>query len=135
MLAVLVTVLGTACQARSSAEAAATAIAIAQTSIPALPTGLPSVADQLRGILLGVSLDVETTPTGASSDAVTQLNISGTDSSGTLGQLDPRARDAAGSAALVVASRYYPKATIVLDVKDANGSALIHASRAPGDLQ
>jgi hypothetical protein len=116
-------------------EVAQTAVAVAQTAIPALPTGLPSVADQLRPLLAGATVDLRTAPADASSDAVTDVNIACTDSSGTLGQLDPRARDAAASAALAMVSRYYPKATITLDAKDASGASLLHVSRAPGEAQ
>ena len=91
--------------------------------------------DQLRPLLAGVALDIQTTPPEAPNDAVTQVTISGADSSGALTQLDPRARDGAASAALVLASRYYPRATIVLEVRDTTGATLIKASRAPGDLQ
>ena len=59
------------CQARSSAEAAQTAIAVAQTAIPALPTGLPSAVDQIRPLLAGASLDVHTTPPDAANDGLT----------------------------------------------------------------
>jgi hypothetical protein len=127
----LVLALGNGCQARSSSEAAQTAIAVAQTAVPALP----SMGDQIRPLLPGVAVDVRTTPPDAPNDAVTAVSIAGTDGSGTLEQLDPRARDGAASAVLVLAGRYYPKATIELDIKDANGSTLIHASRGPDDPQ
>ena len=109
-------------------EAAQTAVAIAQTAVPALPTGLPSIADQLRPLLGNASVDIRTTPEDAVNDAVTNLTITGTDITGTLSQLDARARDGAASAALLLASRYYPKATIVLDVRDASGATLVHAT-------
>src|SRR6266508_1970452 len=116
-----------ACEARSSVEAAQTAVAVAQTAVPALP----SVGDQIRPLLPGVAIDVRTTPPDAANDAVTEVAITGTDGAGALAQLDARARDAAASAALELVSRYYPKATIVLDVKDATGGAVLHAMRPP----
>lgn len=125
----LIVLVLTGCQARSSAEAAQTAVAVAQTAIPALP----SVADQLRPLLPGVALDVQITPADAPSQSVTQVSISGTDAFGALAQLDPLARDGAASAALMVASRYYPKATIVLEIRDARGGTLLRTSRQPGD--
>ena len=123
------TVAAVGCQARSSMEAAQTAVTVAQTAIPALPTGLPSIADQIRPLLGNALIDIRTTPDDAASDAVTNLTITGTDVTGTLSQLDTRARDGAANAALLLASRYYPRATIVLDVRDASGATLVHASR------
>jgi hypothetical protein len=122
----VVALLATGCQARTSMEAAQTAVAVAQTAVPALP----SVGDQIRPLLPGVAIDVRTTPPDASNDAVTEVAITGTDSSGTFAQLDSRARDATSSAALELASRYYPNASIVIDIKDASGADVLHATRA-----
>ena len=119
------------CQARTSAEAAQTAVAVAQTALPSLP----SFTDQVRPLLPGVAIDVRTTPADAPNEAVSEVTISGADGAGALAQVDPRAREAAASAAMGLASRYYPNARIVLDIRDRQGAPLVQASRAPGDTQ
>src|SRR5438270_310417 len=76
--AMLIALLGSGCQARSSVEAAQTAVVVAQTAVPALP----SIGDQIRPLLPGVAVDVHTAPPDAPNDAVTEVSISGSDSSG-----------------------------------------------------
>lgn len=138
--------IGTACQARSSVEAAQTAIVAAQTVLPGaqataqagatvvsgvLANGQP-VLIALQSVLQGANVQVQTAPDGAAPDAVTSVTIDGTDAQGSLAQLDPNVRKAAALAALQTAAQYYPQATITLTVKDTSGAALISGRVAPG---
>jgi hypothetical protein len=138
--------IGTACQARSSVEAAQTAIVAAQTALPGaqataqagatavsgvLANGQP-ILIALQSVLQGANVQVQTTPDGAAPDAVTSVAIDGTDAQGTLAQLDPNVRRAAALAALRTAAQYYPQATITLTVKDTGGAALINGRVTPG---
>lgn len=145
---IVLTLLGaaTACQAHSSVEAAQTAIVAAQTVLPGaqataqagatLVSGAFSNAQPListlQAVLQGVTVQVKMTPEGAPSNAVTEVELDGTDSQGTLGNLDPLLRQAAGTAALTAAAQYFPNATISLDVKAASGQELLKGSIAPG---
>jgi hypothetical protein len=148
-LVVLVPLLmATACEAHSSVEAAQTAIVAAQTVLPgaqataqagatlvsnALATAQP-LAAALQAALQGASVQVKVIPDGATPDAATALQIDATDAQGTLGQVDPLVRRAAATAALQVATQYYPSATITLTVKDDAGGPLVSGSVAPGQL-
>jgi hypothetical protein len=144
---------GAACEANNSMEAARTAVTAAQTGVTTAQTVLPgaqataqagativsnavSVAQpvflMLQGLLQGVSLDVQTSPAGAESNAVTDVLIQGTDSQGRLGQIDAQTRQTAATAALVAASQYYPNATITLKVVDDGGHTLVSGNVAPG---
>jgi hypothetical protein len=114
------------CQAQSSIQAAQTAIVVGQT---ALATVQPVVVT-LQGALAGAKLEVTTRPDGAPPQEVTDVDIQATE--GNLGELDPQARRAAASAALVAASRYFPNATITLNVLDGGGTTLLSGTVAPG---
>jgi hypothetical protein len=72
------------------------------------------------------------TPEGAANDAVSQVNVTGTDTRGTFAQLDPRARQATAGAALSLLGQYYPNATIALKIVDGAGGSLLTGSKAPG---
>src|SRR5438067_140808 len=111
---------GAACEARSSVEAAQTAIVFGQS---ALATVQP-VVSTLQGALAGTEVDTRTLPEGAAPEDVTEVDIQATDSQGRLAQVDARTRAAAATAALAAAARYYPNATIALKVVDAGGSTL-----------
>ena len=132
LVALSVLGLGGGCEAKSSIEAAQTAIVAAQTAMPAVQTALPSIATQLQALLPGVGIEVKPTPEGVSNDAVTEVTILGTDSRGTISQLDPRSRQAAVSGALLLAAQYYPNATISLRVVDGAGTTLVSGTKAPG---
>jgi hypothetical protein len=134
------------CQARSSVEAAQTAIVAAQTVLPgaqataqagatlvsiAVANAQPVVA-ALQAMLQGVSVQVKITPEGAQPADVTDVSIEGTDAQNRLSQVDSVTRQAAASAALAVAQQYYPNATITLKVNDTSGASLLDASVAPG---
>jgi hypothetical protein len=134
------------CQARSTIDAAQTAVSAAQTALPGaqataqaaatavsdtLATAQP-VIQTVQGLLSGASLEVTTTPEGAEPATVTDVVVTGTDSHATLAQLDPRARQAAASAALLALGQYYPNATIHLKVVDASGAPLVSGTRSPG---
>ena len=101
--------------AQTAVTSAQTAVSAVQTLVPGAQTALPglqatvqagatsvagvlgdpqAVATQLQPLLAGASIDVKTTPAGASNDAVTQVTITGTDTRGTFGQLDPSTRQA-----------------------------------------
>jgi len=144
---------GVACEANNSMEAARTAVTAAQTGVTAAQTVLPgaqataqagatlvsnavSVAQPvfltLQGLLQGVSLDVQMSPAGAESNAVTEVSIQGMDNQGRLGQIDAQTRQTAATAALVAASQYYPNATITLKVVDGGGNTLVSGNVAPG---
>ena len=138
--------LGSACEARSSLEAAQTAVAIGQTALPGLQTAIPGVQTALPGIqtilpdigaqlqaaLPGLGVEITTRPSGAANDAVTEVDVVATDSVGTFGQLDDRARRVAALGALSLAGQYYPNATISLTVTDTAGTVLLTGSKAPG---
>jgi hypothetical protein len=143
-LAIFGTLVG--CEARSSIEAAQTAVVVAQTALPgaqatalAAATQVTSVLPDARTLLpslqlllAGAMLEVVTSPPDAAPDGVTAVTIRGTDTSGTLTQLDTRARQAAASAALLMASNYYPNASITLTVADGSGTALLSGTKSPG---
>jgi hypothetical protein len=144
LLAVLM--LSTACQARSSVEAAQTAVVVAQTVVPgaqatalagatlvsgALGNAQP-VATVLQAALQGADVRVTTTPDGAGPDAATAVGVDAIDAQGALGQMDALTRQVAVSAALVAASQYFPNATITLVVKDPAGKTVVSGSVGPG---
>ena len=141
------------CQAGSSVEGAQTAIAVAQTALPGLQTALPGVQAtaqagatlisgvlsdplainaQLQALLAGVTIDARTTPDGAANDTVSQVNVTGTDARGTFAQLEPLARQATATGALMLIGQYYPNATISLTVVDGGGGTLVSGSKSPG---
>jgi hypothetical protein len=139
--------LGSACDAGPAIEGAQTAVTGAQTALPGLQAtaeaGATSVAGvlgadpqaiatQLQALLAGVSVDMQTTPAGASNDAVTQVRIAGTDTRGTFAQLDSSARQAAAGAAMQIGGQYFPNATITLSLVDGAGNTLLSATKAPG---
>jgi hypothetical protein len=140
--------LASGCQPGSSIDAAQTAIVAAQTILPgaqataqagatlvsgAFSSSQPAF-NTLQGLLSGASLDVQTAPAGVDNAAVTNVTIDATDAQGALSQVDPRARQAAGVAALLSAAQYYPNAAIDLKVVDASGEVLLSGSVAPGQL-
>jgi len=122
-------VLACGCEARSSVEAAQTAVVAVQTVVPISQSTLSTA---LQGLLAGANLSVSTSPEGASNDAITDVSISATDTQNALAQIDPRARQAAVSGALGLAAQYYPNATISLTVTDTSGTTLVSGSKAPG---
>jgi hypothetical protein len=137
--------IGTACQARSSVEAAQTAIVAAQTVLPGAQAtaqagatlvssalGSVPVTSVLQALLNGTDVQVTITPDGAAPDAATAVTLEGTDVQGSLGQLDPSVRRAAAETALRTATQYFPNATISMTVKDASGGTLVSGSVAPG---
>jgi hypothetical protein len=126
---VAVGLLASGCEARSSAEAAQTAVVAVQTALPASQSVLNTT---LGTILAGDNVLVSVSPDGASNDAATDVAISATDARGALQQIDPRARQAAATAALVAAAQYYPNATISVTVTDASGATLLSGSKPPG---
>jgi hypothetical protein len=125
----LLGLLASGCEARSSVEAAQTAVVAVQTAVPISQSAFTTA---LQGLLAGANLSITTAPDGASTDAVTQLTIRATDTQGTLAQVDVRARQAAVTGALALAAQYYPNATISLTVSDASGATLVSGSKAPG---
>jgi hypothetical protein len=146
-LALLVlSLLGSACQAGSSIEAAQTAVVAAQTVLPgaqataqagatlvssALANAQP-VVSVLQTTLQGASVAVKVTPDGATPDAATAVGVDATDAKGALGQMDALTRRVAVSAALEAASQYFPNATITLNVKDGGGNPVVSGSVSPG---
>jgi len=139
-------VIGSACQAQSSIQAAQTAIVAGQTALPgaqataqagatlvssALSNAQP-LAGTLQALLQGASVTVHTTPDGAAPDAATQVDITAVDAQGTLAQVSPTVRNAAVAAGLQSAAQYYPKATITLVVNDASGGTVVRGSVRPG---
>jgi hypothetical protein len=139
--------LGSACGAGPSIQSAQTAVTGAQTALPGLQAtaqaGATSVAGvlgadpqaiatQLQALLAGVSVDLQTTPTGASNDAVAQVRITATDTRGAFARLDPSARQAAAGAAMLVSGQYFPNATITLSLVDGAGTTLLSGTKAPG---
>ena len=146
VVALCVLSLASGCEARSSVEAAQTAVVAAQTALPgaqataqagatlvsvAVSAAQPLVAT-LQGLMAGASVQVHITPDGADAQAVTSVDIEGTDVQGTLQQIDARTRQAAVAAALLAAAQYYPNASIALKVDDASGAPLVSGSLAPG---
>jgi hypothetical protein len=151
---------GTACQANNSAEAVQTAVAAAQTVLPAGQTAaagaqtvLPAaqataqagatlvsdalntaqpVIQMLQGLLQGASVNVSTVPDGAAPSAVTAVTVEGTDSQGRLEQVDEQTRHTLASATLSAISQYYPQANVTLTVVDDAGNMLVSGSTAPG---
>jgi hypothetical protein len=143
------------CEARSSIDAAQTAVAVGQTSLPGLQTALPGlqataqagatlvggvlsdprmINAQLQALLAGATVDVRTAPEGAANDAVSSVTVMGTDAQGNFAQLDTRSRQTTSSGALLVLGQYFPKANISLTVVDDGGSTLISGTKAPGQL-
>jgi hypothetical protein len=139
--------------AQTAVTGAQTAVSAVQTLVPGAQTALPglqatiqagatsvagaladpqTVATQLQALLAGASIDLKATPAGASNDAVTQVAITGTDTRGTFGQLDPSTRQATAGAALQIGGQYFPNATISLSVVDSTGNSLLSGSKAPG---
>lgn len=116
------------CEARSSVDAAQTAVVAVQT---VLPTG-QMVVPQLESLMAGVSLSVQIQPDGAANDAVTSVIIRGSDGQDRLGQVDARGRQAAVGGALMLAAQYYPNATISISVVDGAGLPLVSGTKAPG---
>src|SRR5689334_246390 len=89
-------VIGSACQAQSSIQAAQTAIVAGQTALPgaqataqagatlvsgALSTAQP-LAGTLQGLLQGAAVTVHTTPDGAGPDAATHVEVTAVDAQG-----------------------------------------------------
>jgi hypothetical protein len=127
--AVLFVLLVTGCQARSSVEAAQTAVVAVQTAVPASQS---LVMSSLQALLAGANIAITTVPDGAANDAVTEVAIKATDSNSALAQVDPRARQATASAALIAAAQYYPNARILLTVLDASSTPLVSGEKLPG---
>jgi hypothetical protein len=142
------------CEVKSSVEAAQTAVAVAQTALPMAQTVMPgfqatiqagatmavgvmsdpqAVKASLQVLLGGATVDLKSVPAGAPNDAVTQLTISGTDTRGTFGQLDARARQASAGAAMLLVAQSYPKASVSLTVLDSTGGPLVRGTKAPGE--
>lgn len=119
------------CQARSTPEAVQTAIGIAQAAATVLPD-TQGVLPSLQLLLGGVSLDIKTTPDGAAKEQVTEVQIRGTDATGTLTQLDERPRQGAAVAALTAAAQYYPNASISLTIVDSSGASVLNARKPQG---
>jgi hypothetical protein len=144
----LLSTLAVGCQARGTVEAAQTAVVVAQTALPgahataqAAATAASgalsdsqSVLGSLQALLSGATLEVKTTPSDAANEAVTAVTIEGTDAHEGLTQVDARARQAAAATALVLASQYYPNATISLNVVDGSGTSLLKGTKAPGQV-
>jgi hypothetical protein len=144
---------GSGCEARSSAEAALTAVSLAQTALPGVQTALPGVQAtaqagatavigvlndpqainaQLQLLLVGASIEVATTPPGASNETVTDVTVKATDGRGSFAQLDGRARQAAVAAAMLAVAQYYPNAAVSLTLMDGSGSVLQTGSKGVG---
>ncbi|MDQ6673602.1 MAG: hypothetical protein M3069_23150 [Chloroflexota bacterium] len=149
------------CDAAASVGGAQTAVTVAQTAVgraqtvlPAVQTSLPglqataqagatqvaavvsdpqAVNAQLQVLLAGATVVVNPTPAGAKGGAVTRLDISGSDTRGTLGSMDPSARQAAAGAALLLMGQYYPNAAISLTLVDSKGGPLLSGTKAPGE--
>jgi hypothetical protein len=142
ILLALLAGLGAGCEARSSVEAAQTAIVAVQTVVPAAQAEATQVSNALanaqplvailQGLLQGAAVQVTTKPEGAQPSAVTSVTIEATDSQGTLAQVDAGLRQAAAQAALSSAAQYYPNATITLTLLEASGAPLVSGSVAPG---
>jgi hypothetical protein len=153
VVALVLLMLAGGCQAGSSLDSAQTAVAVAQTALPGLQTALPGVQAtaqagatlvsgvlsdpqainaQLQALLAGVTIEAKTTPDGAANDAVTQLSVTGTDTRGTFGQMDARARQGTATGAMLLLGQYYPNASIALTVVDGSGASLISGTKSPG---
>jgi hypothetical protein len=153
LLVLLVLTMASACEARSSVDGAQTAVAIAQTALPGLQTVLPGVqataqagatlvtgvlADpqainiQLKALLAGCTIDVQTTPPGVPNEQVENVTVTGTDVQGTFAQIDIRGRQAAMVAALLLLGQYYPNGSASLIVVDSAGTPLVSGSKVPG---
>jgi len=141
------------CQAGSSIESAQTAIVVAQTALPGLQTALPGVqataqagrrssaallsdplaiSAQLQALLAGVTIDARLTPDGATNDAVSQINVTGTDARGTFARLDGAPARRRPRARCCWFGQYYPNAMVTLTVVDGVGGTLASGSKAPG---
>jgi hypothetical protein len=121
VIALLFLTVGAGCEARSSVDAAQTAVALTQTYLPAVQGSLP-----------GTTVDFKVSPENADAASATDVAITATDADGTLGQMDARARQAATYAALLAAAQYYPHARISLTVVDGTGNAVIAATKPAG---
>ena len=124
----LAAVASVGCEARSSVEAAQTAVVVVRTAVPVV-SEFPSIA---QGLLPGSTITVKVSPDGADSTAATDVAITATDSGGTLQQMDSRARQAATIGALLATAQYYPNATIALTVVDTAGNTLVVGKKAAG---
>jgi hypothetical protein len=139
--------------AQTAVVAAQTAVNVAQTALPGLQTSLPGIQataqagatqvaavlsdpqainTQLQLVLAGATIVVTPKPADAANDAVNELAIVGTDTHGTLTQMNPSTREATAGVALRLAAQYYPKATIYLALVDSQGGPLLSGSKAPG---
>jgi hypothetical protein len=140
MVCVLGVLIGTtACEARSTLDAAQTMVRAAQTALPgaqatalAAATQVSSAMPALETLLAGANVSVDVSPEGAPPDEATDVSVRATDSSGALARLDARGRQAAISGALVLAANYYPNATISVAVVDGSGVPLASGTKAPG---
>jgi len=139
--------------AQTAVTVAQSAVGVAQTALPAVQTSLPgmqataqaaatqvaavisdpqAVNGQLQVLLAGATVVVKPTPPDATGGNVARLEITGTDSRGTLSPMDPAARQAAAGAALLLMGQYYPNATISIGLVDSTGAALLSGTKAPG---
>jgi hypothetical protein len=139
--------------AQTAVVVAQTAVNVAQTALPAMQTSLPGIQAtaqagatmvaavlsdpqainaQLQVVLAGAAVEVKPTPADAANDAVTHLDITGTDTRGTLAQMDANTRQGTAGAALLLVSQYYPTATISLALIDGKGGPLLSGTKAPG---
>jgi len=140
--------------AQTAVTTAQTAVGVAQTALPALQTSLPGIQataqagatqvaavlsdpqainTQLQVLLAGATVVVKPIPADATGSAVTQLDITGTDTRGTLAPMDANARQATAGAALLLVGQYYPRATISLTLIDSKGGPLLSGTKAPGE--
>jgi hypothetical protein len=140
--------------AQTAVTVAQTAVGVAQTALPALQTSLPGIEStaqagatqvaaalsdpqavngQLQVLLAGATVVLEPTPANATGGAVTHLEITGTDTRGTLAAMDASTRQATAGAALLLVGQYYPSATISLTLLDPQGVPLLSGTKAPGE--
>jgi hypothetical protein len=140
--------------AQTAVTAAQTAVGVAQTALPALQTSLPGIQataqagatqvaavlsdpqainTQLQVLLAGATVVVKPTPADATGSDVTQLDITATDTRGTLAPMDASARQATAGAALLLVGQYYPKAAISLTLVDPKGGPILSGTKAPGE--
>jgi hypothetical protein len=91
------------------------------------------IAAQLQALLAGVTIEARTTPSGVANEAVRQVSVTGTDAHGIFSQLAPKARQATGTAAMMLLGQYYPNAAIALTVVDEAGASLVSGSKSPGE--
>jgi hypothetical protein len=110
---------------QATAQAGATLV----TSVLADPQAINL---QLKALLAGCTVDLQTTPPGATNEAVLNVDVKGTDIQGTFAQVDPRGRQAAMVAALLLLGQYYPNASANLTVVDSSGTTLVSGSKVPG---